>query len=188
VRTTSFFLERFIMCEFKVYKRVGEVKARHLRDGETLASLLEQNISVSAADKQQFDNLPLGMVAQNPKDPTDQLYIAHAFFTNNYTAAQACDSDCSTCPGGAQAFPDYMQRVIVEASQNKERLEKLRKFTLTSAFNKTLDEREQTLLFEQQETMAKLQDILENRIGYFQTKQVVASKQSRIDFSEHQST
>jgi hypothetical protein len=65
--------------EFKQYRRKGLSEMRKYIPGESLAG-----ISVSCVDKPEED---LGMIARNPKNHTDQWYVARKYFEDNLELA-----------------------------------------------------------------------------------------------------
>jgi hypothetical protein len=67
------------MNEWKQYKRKGLSEMRPYVKGEDLS-----HISVSEVDKPEED---LGMVARNPKNHTDQWYVARKYFDDNLEEA-----------------------------------------------------------------------------------------------------
>ena len=68
------------MCEYKDYIKKVVQPMRPYVEGEDLAA---QGVSVWAGDVPELG----GMVAINPKDPSDQWYVAKQFFEDNYEAA-----------------------------------------------------------------------------------------------------
>ncbi len=64
---------------WKQYKRKGLSEMRAYVKGEDLS-----NISVSETDNPETD---MGMVARNPKNHTDQWYVARKYFEDNLEEA-----------------------------------------------------------------------------------------------------
>ena len=69
------------MSEFKDYIKQTLQPMRPYIDGEDLAS---QGVSVWDGDIPEVG----GMVAINPKDPTDMWYVSKEFFEHNYNLAE----------------------------------------------------------------------------------------------------
>lgn len=62
--------------EFKKYRRKGHAEMRPYILGEDL-----KEISVSDVDSPEID---MGMVARNPKNHSDQWYVAREYFEDNF--------------------------------------------------------------------------------------------------------
>ena len=69
------------MSEYKDYIKNTRQPMRPYVNGEDLAA---QGVSVWDGDTPEVG----GMVAINPKDPTDQWYVAKKFFEENYMSAE----------------------------------------------------------------------------------------------------
>lgn len=63
------------MSDWKQYRRKGFSEMRPYIQGEDLTG-----ISVSAPDNPETD---MGMIARNPKDHSDQWYVAKKYFEDN---------------------------------------------------------------------------------------------------------
>lgn len=71
---------------FKKYSRKGFAEARELQVNEGLAELLASGVSVSEADKEEFGNVPNGLIFRNADNQKDKWYVARAFFNKNYNS------------------------------------------------------------------------------------------------------
>ena len=69
------------MTTFKTYRKKGTVQLRLYIKGEDLTG-----ISVSEVDDPETD---MGMIARNPDNPSDQWYVARAYFEKHYEEVEA---------------------------------------------------------------------------------------------------
>lgn len=69
--------------EFRPYRRKQIAELRPFMPGE----VLNERVSISAADKDAGSPREGDMIARNPKNHDDQWLVAHDYFIDNFEAA-----------------------------------------------------------------------------------------------------
>lgn len=130
------------MKPFKNYKKPALQPMRPYVQGEDLTG-----VSVSEQDTPEVG----GMIAINPQNEKDQWYVAKAFFESNYELAEP-------------PLTSFEDRLKVEQSELREKLDKLSAFIGTEPFN-NLEGVDQALLQLQSDHMLAYLGVLVHRIS-----------------------